>query len=50
MYVTDDAYIGHLEDGRIGVLVDRHHEFGIQDASVVLDGPGDAAGNIEIGA
>ena len=46
--VTDEAVIGHLEDRRLFVLVDRHDDLRSPHARV-LDGPGDSDRDGEIG-
>src|SRR5665811_2539727 len=47
--VTDDSKIGEAEDGSIGVLVDRHDVVTRLHARLVLDGSGDAAGDVDLG-
>src|ERR1019366_4396975 len=47
--VTDDPEIGELEDGRIGVLVDGHDVLRGLHPDLVLDGPGDAGGQVQLG-
>ena len=46
--VTDDAEVGELEDRRLRVLVD--HDDGLRrlHAGPVLDGPGDAVGDVQL--
>src|SRR3954454_24767347 len=46
--VADDAEIGELEDRGVGVLVDRHDVLGGLHADLVLDGAGDAGGQVEL--
>ena len=41
--------VGHLADGGVLVLVDGQDEVGLFHAGQVLDGAGDAAGDIELG-
>src|SRR5690606_33787934 len=48
--VADQSVVGDLEDRRIGILVDGDDVAGILHAGQVLDGSGDAAGDIEIGS
>ena len=50
MHIADDAVGGNAEDGRIGVLVDRDDDVGRLHAGQVLDGAGDAARDVELGA
>src|SRR5216684_4368268 len=47
--VADDAIVGHLEDRRFLVLVDRHDGLAVLHAGEVLDRAGDADGDIEVG-
>src|SRR6185295_9631711 len=47
--VADDAVVGDGEDGSAGVLVDRHDHGGALHSDEVLDGTGDAGGDVELG-
>src|SRR5919201_1777812 len=47
--VTDDAEVGELEDRRVRVLVDRDDVLRVLHAHLVLDGAGDARGEVELG-
>jgi hypothetical protein len=44
-----DAHIGHLEDGGLGILVDRHEERIALDAAHMLECAADAEGQINLG-
>src|SRR5918997_6992945 len=46
--VADEAVIGHLEDRRLLVLVDRYDHLGILHAGQVLNGPRDPHRDVEI--
>src|SRR3954464_15315870 len=46
--IADDAEVGELEDRGVGVLVDRHDVLGALHAHLVLDGAGDAGGQVEL--
>ena len=46
--VSDESVVGHLEDGRLGVLVDSHNGLGVLHAGQVLDGTADADGNVQL--
>lgn len=46
--VGDKAVVGHLEDGRLRVLVDGHNRLAVLHARQVLDGAGDAHGNVQL--
>src|SRR5262245_741586 len=46
--ISDDAEVGEVEDGRLGVLVDRHDRLGRLHAGPVLDRAGDAQGDVEL--
>lgn len=48
--VPDDAVGGVLEDWRIRVVVDGNNHFRGVHAGQVLDGTGDAAGDVELRA
>ncbi|MDB5743549.1 MAG: hypothetical protein JWR68_1864, partial [Polaromonas sp.] len=43
------AVVGHGEDGRLRVLVDRHDHLGVLHPGQVLDRPGDAHGDVQLG-
>src|SRR5690242_12038884 len=47
--VAHDAVVGDLEDGSVGVLVDRHDAARGGHAGQVLDGPRDADRHVEFG-
>src|SRR6478609_5228660 len=47
--VTHDAVVGNLEDRRFLVLVDRHDGLAVLHAGEMLDGAGDADGDVEVG-
>src|SRR5438105_8965510 len=47
--IAHDAVVGHLEDRRLFVLVDRHDGFAVLHAGEMLDRARDADGNVEIG-
>src|SRR3954462_9122689 len=47
--VADDAEVGELEDRGVGVLVDRHDVLGALHADLVLDRPGDAGRQVQLG-
>src|SRR5215472_3521573 len=47
--IRDQAVVGHLEDRRVLVFVDRHDDLGVLHAGEMLDGAGDADGNVELG-
>src|SRR3546814_14048296 len=47
--VADEAEVGDLEDRRVLVLVDGDDGLGILHAGEVLDGAGDADGDVEFG-
>src|SRR5580698_10150102 len=47
--VADDTIVGHLEDRRFFVLVDRHDGLAVLHAGEMLDRAGDADGNIKVG-
>lgn len=46
--VSDKTIIGHLEDRRLFVLVDRNDDLGVFHACQVLDCTGDANRNIKL--
>src|SRR5687768_16224125 len=46
--VADDAEVGELEDRRVRVLVDRDDSLGALRPDLVLDRPGDPAGDVEL--
>src|SRR4051795_3036362 len=46
--VADDAQVGELEDGRVGVLVDGHDVLRGLHADLVLDRARDARGEVEL--
>mmetsp|Transcript_26413 Transcript_26413/g.53064 ORF Transcript_26413/g.53064 Transcript_26413/m.53064 type:complete len:355 (-) Transcript_26413:70-1134(-) len=48
--IRDQPIVGHLEDGRLGVLVDGDNCLGVLHAGKVLDGARDANSNVEIGS
>src|ERR1041384_2450525 len=45
--ITDDAVVRHLEDRRVFVLVDRPDHLGRAHAGQVLDGAGNADGDVQ---
>src|ERR1700751_6129693 len=47
--VVDNTDVGHLKDGRLGILVDGDEERSSLDASQVLEGSADAEGQIDLG-
>ena len=47
--ITGDAIVGNLEDGRGLVFVDGDDALGILHTGLVLDGAGDAQGDIDLG-
>jgi hypothetical protein len=47
--VADDAIVGDLEDGSFGVAVDGHDDLALVHAGEMLDGSGDADGDVELG-
>jgi len=47
--ITNNSVVGDFEDGRVGVLVDSHHALLTLDADQMLDGAGDAHGQVELG-
>src|SRR5262245_1004791 len=47
--IADDAVVGHFEDGRVGILVDRDDGAGALHADEVLDRAGDAEREIKLG-
>src|SRR5258708_17435334 len=47
--ISHDAVVGHLEDRRFLVLVDRHDGLAVLHAGEMLDRAGDANGNVEVG-
>ena len=47
--VADDAVVGDFEDGGFGVAVDGDDGLALIHAGEVLDGAGDADGNVELG-
>src|SRR5258708_8897021 len=47
--VADDAVVGHLEDRRFLVLVDRHDGLAVLHAGEMLDRAGDADADISVG-
>ena len=47
-HVTHNAVVAVLEDLGVGIFVDGYNAGGVLDAFQVLDGPGDAAGNIQV--
>ena len=47
--ITDQAEISHFENRRFGILVDGDDGTGVLDAGQVLDGPGNAGGDVELG-
>ena len=46
--VADDAVVDEVEDGGFGVLVDRDDGLGGLHAGPVLDGAGDAVGDVQL--
>ena len=46
--VADDAEMGEVEDRRVLVGVDRDDQVGALDADAMLDGAGDAGGDVEL--
>src|SRR5690606_11928182 len=46
--VGNQAVVGNLEDRRFFVLVDRHDHLGVLHAGQVLDGTGDAHGDVQL--
>jgi hypothetical protein len=46
--VSFEAVVGHAEDRRLGILVDRHDHLGVLHAGQVLDGAADAAGHVQL--
>lgn len=48
--IAYDAVIGDTKDGRLGILVDGDDDPGCFHANQMLDLPGDATGNIQVGA
>ena len=47
--VPNQPDIRDFEDRGLGVLVDRHDRAGVLDAGQVLDGAGDADGDVQVG-
>jgi len=47
--IGDHEDVGHLPDGGILVLVDGQDEVGFLHTGQMLDGAGDAAGDVELG-
>ena len=47
--IAHDAVVRRLEEGGLGVLVDDHDDLGSVDAGEVLDGAGDADGDVQVG-
>ena len=47
--IADDTVIRHLEDRRFLVLVDRDDDLAVLHAGEMLDGTGDADGDVEVG-
>ena len=48
-YVADDAVVGDLKDGGFGVSVDGDDGFALVHAGEMLDGSGDADGDVGLG-
>src|SRR5690606_20721763 len=46
--VADQADVGHLEDRRVRILVDRHDRAGVLDAGQVLDRAADADRDVQL--
>jgi len=46
--IADEAVIGHLEDRRIRVFVDGDDDLRVLHAGQVLNGPGDADGDVKL--
>src|SRR5690606_35965800 len=46
--VTDQPDVGHFEDRRVAVLVDGDDGAGVLDAGQVLDGAGNAHGDVQV--
>src|SRR6185312_5188923 len=46
--VAHDAKVRHVKDGRVAVLVDGHDGLGGLHAGPVLDGPGNAEGDVQL--
>src|SRR3972149_2618350 len=46
--IADDAIIGYLEDGGVGILVDGHDGAGTLHSHDVLDGAADAERQVEL--
>src|SRR5579863_5049704 len=46
--VADDAVVGDLEDGRLGILVDRHDRLAGLHAGPVLDRAGDPDRQVQL--
>src|SRR5580692_9434908 len=47
--IGGDAVVGHFKDGRVGVFVDGYDTLRALHADKMLDGAGDADGEIELG-
>ncbi len=47
--IADQAVVGDLEDRRFLVLVDGDDDLGVLHAGQMLDGAGDADGDVELG-
>src|SRR5581483_6537626 len=47
--VTHQTEVGDLKDRRLGILVDRDDYLRVLHAGKMLNGAGDAAGNVEVG-
>src|SRR6478736_3671483 len=47
--ISDDAVVGHLENRRFLVLVDRHDRLAVLHSGEMLDGAGNADGDVEVG-
>ena len=47
--VADDGIVGMLNDGRVGIDIDRQDVLGGLAADHVLDGAADAAGDVDFG-
>src|SRR5215510_13755264 len=46
--IADDAVVGHFEDGRVRVLVDRGDRLGALHPDQVLDGAGNAEREVQL--
>src|SRR5215212_4148146 len=47
--IPDDAVVGHLENRRFLVLVDRHDRLAVLHSGEMLDRAGNANGDVEVG-